>query len=78
MTSMTKFVPYREENIVVKGENARYQHILPCPHCRPKPSFFRVPKKSGPCCNELKVRRKHKKMKKDRGVEKGRNMQHKI
>ena len=34
----------RVENIVGKGENAGYQHVLLLPQCFQKPSFFRVVK----------------------------------
>ena len=46
---MTMFVIDGIENIVVKGENAGYQHFLLFPQCFQKGFFLRVVRESRDC-----------------------------
>ena len=54
VASMIISVFFKVENIVGKGENARYQHFLPFPAVFSKTFFYRVVK-SGLCGKELIV-----------------------
>ena len=63
MTQKLKFVLGRVENIVRKGENAGYQHVLLFPRCFLKLSFPKV--LSQDCGNGLKKVVKDHTMKKE-------------